>query len=186
MGGGQGYISELSTESLSNLAGGNNATSEFNPDGFFQDMQKGGFSFESNKNKPRKMGKVEKYLSTDIDDDMSDEEFSEMTEGLDVDPNEDTEDLKQKVRALRAMVSRSKASAPVSKRTFKRSSKRSSKKSSRRSSRRSSKKSSRRSSKRMTESSVGGSENSISEYLNSTSSISTSDVRLISMNKIRR
>ena len=69
--------------------------------------------------------------------------------------------------ALRAMVSRSKGKKG--------------KKSSKKSSKRSSKKS-----KRMTEQSGGTPENSVSNFLDSTSSISTSDVRLISMNKMRK
>jgi len=179
--------------------------SDFNPEQFFKEMQSGGL-YEP-RNKEHKKGRVEKYLTPDDDDEGFD--FAESTEGLDLDENEDTEDLKEKVKHLRMMVSRSKG---------KKSSKKSSKKS-----------------KRTTESSGGASEsgsyesgsygtgsyesgsygtgsyesgtnesgsygtgsyesgtnesatpNSVSEYLDTTSSISTSDVRLISMNKMRK
>jgi hypothetical protein len=153
------------------------------------------------------MGNIEKYLTPENDDDDEGFDFAASTEGLDVDENEDTEDLKAKVKHLRMMVSRSKG-------------KKSSKSS----------KKSQRSAKRATESSGGASEsgsyesesygsgsygsgsnesgsyesgssesasyesgtnesgtqNSVSEYLDTTSSISTSDVRLISMNKMRK
>ena len=145
----------------SEIEGGNNngeekKSSEFNPEKFFQDMQKGGL--REPRNKEHKKNRIERYLDSSLEDDDSGFDFAESTEGLDIDENEDTEDIKQKVKTLRAMVSRSKG-----------------------------KKSKGKKSKRMTtESSGGASENSISTYLDSTSSISTSDVRLISMNKIKK
>ena len=156
--------SSVFATSESQHGGEDKEKSEFNPEKFFNDMQVGGI--HEPRNKEHKKKHLDKYLSPEEDDDSDDEDsfsFAKATEGLDVDENEDTEDLKQKVKALRMMVSRS-------------SGKKSSKKS---------KKS--RKAKRMTteESSVGGA-NSISEYVNSTSSISTSDVRLISMNKMRK
>jgi hypothetical protein len=160
MGGGYTYAGEVSVEK----------SSEFNPNGFFNEMKMGGYSYESSseRNKQHKVNKKYNY-EDDEDESLTDEELSELTEGLDVDANEDTEQLKRKVLELRAMVSRSKG---------KKAPKVSRKSSSRRSS-------SRRSSSKRS-SSAGGSEASVSEYLNSTSSISTSDVRLISMNKVRR
>ena len=160
MRGGYTYAGEVSVEK----------SSEFNPNGFFNEMKMGGYSYESSseRNKQPKVNKKYNY-EDDEDESLTDEEFSELTEGLDVDANEDTEELKKKVLELRAMVSRSKG---------KKAPKVSRKSSSRRSS-------SRRSSSKRS-SSAGGSEASVSEYLNSTSSISTSDVRLISMNKVRR
>jgi hypothetical protein len=143
---------------------------DFNPEMFFKEMQTGGI-YEP-RNKEYKKSSIEKYLDTN-EDDSEGFDFAESTEGLDVDSNEDTEDLKAKVKHLRMMVARSKG---------KKSSKKSSKKSHRKA-------------KRMTESSGGASEsgsyesasqNSVSEYLDTTSSISTSDVRLISMNKMRK
>ena len=173
--------------------------SDFDPEKFFKEMQSGGL-YEP-KNKERKMGKIEKYLTPEDDEDEG-FDFAASTEGLDLDENEDTEDLKAKVKHLRMMVSRSKG-------------KKSSKSS----------KKSHRKAKRATESSGGASEsgsyesgsyesgsnesgsnesgsyetatsegrsngsateNSVSEYLDTTSSISTSDVRLISMNKMRK
>jgi hypothetical protein len=160
MRGGYTYAGEVSVEK----------SSEFNPNGFFNEMKMGGYSYESSseRNKQHKVNKKYNY-EDDEDESLTDEQFSELTEGLDVDANEDTEQLKRKVLELRAMVSRSKG---------KKAPKVSRKSSSRRSS-------SRRSSSKRS-SSAGGSEASVSEYLNSTSSISTSDVRLISMNKVRR
>lgn len=160
-------------ETSENQQGGQNPTSEFNPEKFFSEMQLGGLHHPSNKE--HKKGQIEKILSPEGDDDDEDKDaedkfsFAENTEGLDVNSNEDTEDLKQKVKHLRMMVSRS---------TGKKSSKKS-------------RKSKSRKSKRMTpppeeSESTGGADNSISEYVNSTSSISTSDVRLISMNKMRK
>ena len=143
---------------------------DFNPEMFFKEMQTGGI-YEP-RNKEYKKSSIEKYLDSN-DDDSEGFDFAESTEGLDVNSNEDTEDLKAKVKHLRMMVARSKG---------KKSSKKSSKKSHRKA-------------KRMTESSGGASEsgtnesesqNSVSEYLDTTSSISTSDVRLISMNKMRK
>jgi len=133
-------------------------STEFNPEQFFNEMQQGG----ERKNKEYKKGKIERYLDPDSDEDESGFDFGEATEGLEIDENEDTEDIKQKVKVLRSMVSRSKAKKGKK-------GKKGSKKS-----------------KRMTSEQSGGSENSVSEYLNSTSSISTSDVRLISMNKMRQ
>jgi hypothetical protein len=166
MTGGYTYAGEVSVEK----------SSEFNPNSFFNEMKMGGYSYESSseRNKQHKVNKKYNY-EDDEDDSLTDEQFSELTEGLDVDANEDTEQLKKKVLELRAMVSRSKGSKKAPKVSRKSSSRRSS-------SRRSS---SRRSSSKRS-SSAGGSEASVSEYLNSTSSISTSDVRLISMNKVRR
>jgi len=163
-------------ETSENQQGGQNPTSEFNPEKFFSEMQLGGLHHPNNKE--HKKGQLEKILSPEGDDDDEDKDaedkfsFAENTEGLDVDSNEDTEDLKQKVKHLRMMVSRS---------TGKKSSKKL-------------RKSKSRKSKRMTpppeesqeSESTGGADNSISEYVNSTSSISTSDVRLISMNKMRK
>ena len=137
--------------------------SEFNPEKFFQDMKTGGMLGERKQNKEHKKSKIEKYLNPDSDDHDDGFDFSEASKGLDIDENEDTEDIKHKVKVLRAMVSRSKG-------------KKSSKKG---------KKTSKKSKRMVESSSVGGSDNSISEYLNSTSSISTSDVRLISMNKMK-
>jgi len=143
----------------------NNNTSEFNPEKFFNDLQVGGLPKPTNKEHKKKH--LDKYLSPEEDDDSDDEDkfnFAETTDGLDVDENEDTEDLKQKVKHLRMMVSRSTG-------------------------KKSSKKSKSRKAKRVTTEetdSTGGADNSISEYVNSTSSISTSDVRLISMNKMRK
>jgi hypothetical protein len=143
---------------------------DFDPEKFFKEMQTGGI-YEP-RNKEYKKSSIEKYLDTN-EDDSEGFDFAESTEGLDVNSNEDTEDLKAKVKHLRMMVARSKG---------KKSSKKSSKKSHRKA-------------KRMTESSGGASEsgtnesasqNSVSEYLDTTSSISTSDVRLISMNKMRK
>jgi hypothetical protein len=145
----------------SELSGGeedNKKSSDFNPEQFFKDMQTGGV--REPRNKQYKKGKIERYLDPEGEEDNG-FDFAASTEGLEIDENEDTEDIKQKVKALRAMVSRSKGKKG----------KKGSKKA-----------------KRATESSsVGGAtENSVSEYLNSTSSISTSDVRLISMNKMRK
>jgi len=169
---------------------------DFDPEKFFKEMQTGGI-YEP-RNKEHKKGKIERYLSSNNgDEDEEGFDFAESTEGLDVNSNEDTEDLKAKVKHLRMMVARSKG-------------KKSSKSS----------KKSQRKAKRMTESSGGASEsisnesesyesrsnesgsyesgsnesgtnesatqNSVSEYLDTTSSISTSDVRLISMNKMRK
>lgn len=160
-------------ETPAHQLGGEVATSEFNPEKFFKDMQLGGL--HEPRNKEYKKGHIEKMLSPEGNDDDEDKDaedkfsFAETTEGLDVNSNEDTEDLKQKVKHLRMMVSRS---------TGKKSSKKS-------------RKSKSRKAKRMTpppeeSESTGGADNSISEYVNSTSSISTSDVRLISMNKMRK
>lgn len=142
--------------------GGNNEekkSSEFNPEKFFQDMQKGGIREPSNKE--HKKNRIERYLDPSLDDEDDGFDFAESTEGLDINPNEDTEDIKQKVKALRAMVSRSKGKKSKGRKGSKKT-------------------------KRMTESSGGASDNSVSTYLDSTSSISTSDVRLISMNKMRK
>ncbi len=146
----------------SEIEGGNNEekkSSEFNPEKFFNDMQKGGL--REPRNREHKKNRIERYLDPSLEDDDSGFDFAESTEGLDIDENEDTEDIKQKVKTLRAMVSRSKGKKSKGRKSSKKS-------------------------KRMTESSGGASENSISSYLNSTSSISTSDVRLISMNKMRK
>jgi len=145
----------------SEMSGGENEpkkSTEFNPESFFSSMQDGGMLGERKKNKEYKKSKIERYLSSDNDEEDG-FDFGEATEGLDIDENEDTEDIKTKVKVLRAMVSRSKGKKG----------KKGSKKV-----------------KRVTEQSGGSSENSVSEYLNSTSSISTSDVRLISMNKMRK
>jgi hypothetical protein len=145
----------------SEISGGENEprkSTEFNPESFFSSMQDGGMLGERKKNKEYKKSKIERYLSSDNDEEDG-FDFGEATEGLDIDENEDTEDIKTKVKVLRAMVSRSKGKKG----------KKGSKKV-----------------KRVTEQSGGSSENSVSEYLNSTSSISTSDVRLISMNKMRK
>ena len=122
-------------------------------------MKKGG----ARGSKEHKKNRIDRMFDSNDDDDNG-FDFDEATEGLDIDSREDTEDLKHKVKVLRAMVSRTKAN-----KKGKKGSKKGSKKS-----------------KRMTESSVGGSDNSVSEYLDSTSSINTSDVRLISMNKMRK
>lgn len=145
----------------SEMSGGENEpkkSTEFNPESFFSSMQDGGMLGERKKNKEYKKSKIERYLSSDNDEEDG-FDFGEATEGLDIDENEDTEDIKTKVKVLRSMVSRSKGKKG----------KKGSKKA-----------------KRVTEQSGGSSENSVSEYLNSTSSISTSDVRLISMNKMRK
>jgi len=158
----------------SELSGGEQEekkSTEFNPEHFFNEMQQGGMLGERPHNKEHKKNKIERYLSPDRNTEDSNFDFGEATEGLDIDENEDTEDIKHKVMALRAMVSRSKAKKG----------KKGSKKGSKKRSKKGSKKA-----KRMTEQSGGISENSVSEYLNSTSSISTSDVRLISMNKMRK
>lgn len=141
------------------------AVSEFNPEKFFKEMQVGGLHEPRNKQPKKKH--LDKYLSPEEDDDFEDEDklsFAETTDGLDIDENEDTEDLKHKVKQLKMMVARSSGKK--------------------------SKKSKKSKAKRMSPTeevseSTGGA-NSISEYVNSTSSISTSDVRLISMNKMRK
>ena len=152
--------------------------SNFNPEHFFNQMQKGGILGERTmkSKKDFKKSKLDESLSVEREDDDEDFDLNEATQklNLDVDEDDDTENLKQKVKALRAMVSRSKPKGKKSKK---------------------SKRSSARSSENSTEEyvSAGGNSsnnsrntsgnNSVSEYLNSTSSISTSDVRLISMNR---
>jgi len=140
-------------------------TNEFNPEKFFNDMQKGGQDYLSpgsivhRGKKVNKTG-LDKTFDTSPDTD-EDDGFDLEEEGLeqDTDEEEDTEDVKNKVKHLRAMVARSKGRKVV--------------------------KGKRRHNKRMTETG-GASENSVSEYLDTTSSINTSDVKLISMNKHRK
>jgi hypothetical protein len=149
--------------------------SNFNPENFFNQMQKGGILGERKmkSKKDFKKSKLDESLSVEREDDDEDFDLDEATSklNLEVDEDDDTENLKQKVKALRAMVSRSKPKGKKSKKA---------------------KRSSARSSENSTEEyvSAGGNNsrntsgnNSVSEYLNSTSSISTSDVRLISMNR---
>ena len=165
--GGDGHKNVISLDNsifeTSELSGGEEEqkkSSDFNPEQFFKDMQTGGLREPRNKEYKSK-SKIDRYLSSETDEGF---DFAEATEGLDIDSNEDTEDIKNKVKALRAMVSRSKA---------KKGSKKGSKKV-------------KRAAQTESESTGGATENSASEYLNSTSSISTSDVRLISMNKMRK
>jgi len=140
-------------------------TNEFNPEKFFNDMQKGGQDYLSPGSVVHRGKKVKKTgldktfdTSPDIDDDDG---FDLDEEGLeqDTDEEEDTEDVKNKVKHLRAMVARSKGKKAA--KTVK---------------------GTRRHNKRMTETG-GASENSVSEYLDTTSSINTSDVKLISMKR---
>ena len=140
-------------------------TNEFNPEKFFNDMQKGGQDYLSpgsvvHRGKKVKKTGLDKTFDTSPDTD-EDDGFDLEEEGLeqDTDEEEDTEDVKNKVKHLRAMVARSKGRKVV--------------------------KGKRRHNKRMTETG-GASENSVSEYLDTTSSINTSDVKLISMNKHRK
>ena len=137
-------------------------TNEFNPEKFFNDMQKGGQDYLSpgsvvHRGKKVKKTGLDKTFDTSPDTD-EDDGFDLDEEGLeqDTDEEEDTEDVKNKVKHLRAMVARSKGKKVV--------------------------KGKRRHNKRMTETG-GASENSVSEYLNTTSSINTSDVKLISMKR---
>ena len=115
--------------------------------------------------KPVKTGLDKTFDTTpDYVSDQDEDNFDLEAEGLeeDSDEEEDTEDVKNKVKVLRAMVARSKGKK--SGKTVK---------------------GKRRHNKRMTETG-GASENSVSEYLDTTSSINTSDVKLISMNKHRK
>jgi len=137
-------------------------TNEFNPEKFFNDMQKGGQDYLSpgsvvHRGKKVKKTGLDKTFDTSPDTD-EDDGFDLDEEGLeqDTDEEEDTEDVKNKVKHLRAMVARSKGKKVV--------------------------KGTRRHNKRMTETG-GASENSVSEYLDTTSSINTSDVKLISMKR---
>ena len=143
-------------------------TNEFNPEKFFNDMQKGGQDYLSpgsvvHRGKKVKKTGLDKTFDTSPDTD-EDDGFDLEEEGLeqDTDEEEDTEDVKNKVKHLRAMVARSKGKKAA--KTVK---------------------GSRRHNKRMTETG-GASENSVSEYLDTTSSINTSDVKLISMNKHKK
>ena len=168
-------------ESSEMFGGGNDKSSEFNPEKFFKDMQSGGKK-KSKKSSPsrkstssrksrksrtsessyapstlrsvsERKNKMESYLSSEEpeEDEETSFSFKEATDGLDVDENEDTEDLKQKVKHLRTMVKMSRSPA----------------------------------NRESEETPASGGASSVSEYLNSTSSISTSDVRLISMNKTK-
>ena len=169
-------------ESSEMFGGGNDKSSEFNPEKFFKDMQSGGKKKSKKTSSSRKStssrksrrsessyapstlrsvserkNKMESYLSSEEpeEDEETSFSFKESTDGLDVDENEDTEDLKQKVKQLRTMVKMSRSPANHE-------------------------------SAKSTETPASGGASSVSEYLNSTSSISTSDVRLISMNKTKR
>lgn len=156
---GQIYLDPSLFLSESEQVGG---TNEFNPEKFFNDMQKGGQDYLSpgsvvHRGKKVKKTGLDKTFDTSPDTD-EDDGFDLDEEGLeqDTDEEEDTEDVKNKVKHLRAMVARSKGKKVV--------------------------KGKRRHNKRMTETG-GASENSVSEYLNTTSSINTSDVKLISMKR---
>jgi hypothetical protein len=165
---------------------------EFNPEAFFNQMQTGGILGERKPRKDFKSTKLDKQLGKKDDEDDDEFDIEEATEklNLDVDEDEDTEDLKQKVKELRAMVSRSKGKAGKKMRKPKRYVE--------------DRSSEEETENKFTESTGGESNssfnqnnqnnqnnnnsnnsnsNSVSEYLNSTSSISTSDVRLISMNR---
>jgi len=159
---------------------------EFNPETFFNQMQTGGILGERKPRKDFKSTKMDKQLgreNNDADDDFDIEEATEKL-NLDVDEDEDTEDLKQKVKELRAMVSRSKGKAAKSNKKMRKPKRYVEDRSSEE-----------ETENNFTESTGGESNyqnnqnnqnnnsNSVSEYLNSTSSISTSDVRLISMNR---
>ena len=162
---GQIYIDPSMFLSESEQVGG---TNEFNPEKFFNDMQSGGDPFMPvvhRGKKPLKTGLDKTFDTTpDYVSDQDEDNFDLEAEGLeeDSDEEEDTEDVKNKVKVLRAMVARSKGKK--SGKTVK---------------------GKRRHNKRMTETG-GASENSVSEYLDTTSSINTSDVKLISMNKHRK
>jgi len=156
---GQIYLDPSLFLSESEQVGG---TNEFNPEKFFNDMQKGGQDYLSpgsvvHRGKKVKKTGLDKTFDTSPDTD-DDDGFDLDEEGLeqDTDEEEDTEDVKNKVKHLRAMVARSKGKKVV--------------------------KGKRRHNKRMTETG-GASENSVSEYLDTTSSINTSDVKLISMKR---
>jgi hypothetical protein len=159
---GQIYLDPSLFLSESEQVGG---TNEFNPEKFFNDMQKGGQDYLSpgsvvHRGKKVKKTGLDKTFDTSPDTD-EDDGFDLEEEGLeqDTDEEEDTEDVKNKVKHLRAMVARSKGRKAA--KTIK---------------------GKRRHNKRMTETG-GASENSVSEYLNTTSSINTSDVKLISMKR---
>ena len=158
---GQIYIDPSMFLSESEQVGG---TNEFNPEKFFNDMQSGGDGIPvvHRGKKAVKTGLDKTFDTTpdyvsDQDEDNFDLEAEELEE--DSDEEEDTEDVKNKVKVLRAMVARSKGKK--SGKTVK---------------------GKRHHNKRMTETG-GASENSVSEYLDTTSSINTSDVKLISMKR---
>ena len=159
---GQIYIDPSVFLSETEQAGGAN---EFNPEKFFNDMQSGGDPFMPvvhRGKKPVKTGLDKTFDTTpDYVSDQEEDNFDLEAEGVeeDSDEEEDTEDVKNKVKVLRAMVARSKGKKAA--KTVK---------------------GKRRHNKRMTETG-GASENSVSEYLNTTSSINTSDVKLISMKR---
>jgi hypothetical protein len=159
---GQIYIDPSMFVSESEQVGG---TNEFNPEKFFNDMQSGGDPFMPVVHRGKKAVKtgLDKTFDTTPDyvSDQDEDNFDLDEEGLeqDSDEEEDTEDVKNKVKVLRAMVARSKGKKAG--KTVK---------------------GKRRHNKRMTETG-GASENSVSEYLDTTSSINTSDVKLISMKR---
>jgi len=159
---GQIYVDPSVFLSEAEQLGGAN---EFNPEKFFNDMQSGGDPFMPvvhRGKKPVKTGLDKTFDTTpDYVSDQEEDNFDLEAEGLeeDSDEEEDTEDVKNKVKVLRAMVARSKGKKAA--KTVK---------------------GKRRHNKRMTETG-GASENSVSEYLDTTSSINTSDVKLISMKK---
>jgi hypothetical protein len=158
---GQIYIDPSMFLSESEQVGG---TNEFNPEKFFNDMQSGGDGIPVvHRGKKAVKTGLDKTFDTTPDylSDQDEDNFDLDAEGLeqDSDEEEDTEDVKNKVKVLRAMVARSKGKK--SGKTVK---------------------GKRRHNKRMTETG-GASENSVSEYLDTTSSINTSDVKLISMKR---
>ena len=159
---GQIYVDPSVFLSEAEQLGGAN---EFNPEKFFNDMQSGGDPFMPvvhRGKKPVKTGLDKTFDTTpDYVSDQEEDNFDLEAEGLeeDSDEEEDTEDVKNKVKVLRAMVARSKGKKAA--KTVK---------------------GKRRHNKRMTETG-GASENSVSEYLDTTSSINTSDVKLISMKR---
>jgi len=158
---GQIYIDPSMFVSESEQVGG---TNEFNPEKFFNDMQSGGDGIPVvHRGKKAVKTGLDKTFDTTPDylSDQDEDNFDLEAEGLeeDSDEEEDTEDVKNKVKVLRAMVARSKGKK--SGKTVK---------------------GKRRHNKRMTETG-GASENSVSEYLDTTSSINTSDVKLISMKR---
>jgi hypothetical protein len=169
---------------------GKNNKADFNPEAFFNQMQTGGILGERKVKKEFKKTKLQKQLSTELEEDDDDFDIEEATEklNLDVDEDEDTEDLKQKVKQLRAMVSRSKGKAGKKMRKPKRyvdnrSSEEETEKEKKNEFTDSTGGESNSSFNQNNQNNQNNNSNSVSEYLNSTSSISTSDVRLISMNR---